>query len=313
TEADVAEALGISVGQLRHFSIHRERERVCHYVRFAIPKRTGGERVIMAPKKRMKGLLRQLNRDLVQKLPVHEAARGFVPGGSVRANAEPHVGRKYVIRLDIRDFFPTLHFGRVRGYLIAVGFGYAVATILAVLMTEAERQPVQIDNQVYQVPIGSRYCVQGAPTSPGLANAIFKRADRRLSQLAAKLEMNYSRYADDLTFSGDDESVVVELFRYAMLILTNEGFTLNLAKTRVMRASNAQRVTGATVNQVLGLSKKERKRLRAALHQNALAPDKSREPRTTLLGRLAWVQALNPTQAEVLRRDYERHHRSRPL
>ena len=210
-EDDVAGALGLSVKKLRHMSIHRYRETCPHYYVFAIPKRRGGERLIYAPKKELKVILQTLNVLLINKLPVSDAAHGFVKKRSVATNAREHIGKKLVVKFDLKDCFPTLHFGRVRGLFIALGYSYPVATTLAVLMTEAHRQPVKQDNKLYHIPVGDRYCVQGAPTSPGLCNAILLRMDNRLKGLAKKLGFTYTRYADDLSFSGDDENALKHL------------------------------------------------------------------------------------------------------
>src|SRR5262249_20100449 len=144
-EQDVAQALGLSVPRLRFFSIHRARERTCHYVTFAIPKRQGGERLIMAPKRELKTIQRQLVALLLSRLPASPHAHGFVRGRSIRSNAEPHRGKRVLVRLDLADFFPSVHVGRVRGLLLALGYSYPVAQTLAVLMTEAPRQRVEID------------------------------------------------------------------------------------------------------------------------------------------------------------------------
>jgi RNA-directed DNA polymerase len=108
----VAAALGIAEKTLRHYAIHRERERVCHYLQFAIPKRNGGERVILAPKRELKALQRKLNELLIAKLPVSEHAHGFRPGRSVATNAQVHAGQAALLKLDLQDFFPSLHVGR---------------------------------------------------------------------------------------------------------------------------------------------------------------------------------------------------------
>lgn len=300
TEDELARALGISVGILRAYSIHRERERVVHYVTFAIPKRSGGERLIMAPKRRLRAVLRTLDRELVSKLPVSEHAHGFRRGRSVATNAQPHVGKRVVVHLDLRDFFPSVHVGRVRGLLIAYGYSYPVAATLATLMTEAERQPVEIEGELFHVPVGSRHCVQGAPTSPGVCNAIALRLDRRLAGLARSRGWVYTRYADDLTFSGDDDSKVAGLVAQAREIVAAEGFELNRAKTQVMRRGGPQRVTGVTVNETLGLSRKERRRIRAAIHQ--LGNNPSPEALARVRGRVAWVHMLNADQAARLRK-----------
>ena len=295
TEGDVAKALGISVGELRHFAIHRSRERVEHYVTYAIPKRSGGQRIIHAPKARLKAILRKLQTELVGKLPVSEHAHGFVRGRSVRTGAAPHVGKRVVMRLDLREFFPTVTAARVRGYLLALGYGYPVAATLAVLATEAPRQRVEIDRTIFHVPVGPRTCVQGAPTSPGLCNAIVYKLDRRISALARRAGFSYTRYADDLTLSGDAVDAAHRLRKQVERVIREEGFEVNAAKTRVTTRGGAQRVTGVTVNRVLGLSRTERRRIRAMLHRNDPAQKRRVE------GLLAWVGMLNPGQAEALR------------
>jgi RNA-directed DNA polymerase len=305
SEDELAEALGISVKQLRHFSIHREADPVCHYVTFAIPKRNGSPRLIMAPKRRLKALQRELLRQLVEQLPVSEHAHGFRRKRSIRTGAEPHVGRPVVLRMDLKDFFPSVTFGRVRGLLVALGYSYPVATVLAVLMTEAPRQPVEIDGQILFTPVGPRHCVQGAPTSPGLCNAIALRLDRRLAGLARSFKWSYTRYADDLAFSGDDPAQCQALRAIAMRICREEGFQVNHDKTRIARQGQRQAVTGVTVNQTLGLSRKERRRLRAMIHrtrteiQNGTADPAQLN---SLRGKLAYLAMLNPEQAAKLRK-----------
>src|SRR5262245_35644050 len=108
TEADVAAALKLSTGQLRHLAQHRLTETTLHYVTFAVPKRSGGERLIHAPKRRLKGVLRALDRLLVAKLPKSEHAHGFVKGRSIASNAAPHVGKAVVVHFDLKDCFPTI-------------------------------------------------------------------------------------------------------------------------------------------------------------------------------------------------------------
>jgi RNA-directed DNA polymerase len=303
TEEDVAKALGISLKELWFFAIHRERERQPHYVTFAIPKRSGGKRLIMAPKRRLKLIQRRLLELLVEKLPVSEQAHAFRRGRSIRTGAEPHVGRRFVLKLDLKDFFPSITFARVRGFLIAYGYSYPVATTLAVLMTEAERQPVEIDGELFHVPVGLRHCVQGAPTSPGLCNALVLRLDRRLAGLARKRGLAYTRYADDLTFSGEFSREDAHRIRTMVVRIVGEaGFMVNQEKTKLMGKGSRQTVIGVVVNQVLGLSRRERRKLRAAQHQLHNLEDGSRvEQERCLTGKLAYLAMLNPQQALKLR------------
>jgi hypothetical protein len=302
-EADVAAALELELKTLQHLSTHSARERVLHYVTFAIPKRRGGERLIMAPKRRLKAVLRALNTLLVSKLPVSDYAHGFRRGRSVRSNAQPHVGKRVVLRLDLREFFPSIHFGRVRGLLVSLGYGYPVATVLATLMTEAPRQPVRVGAETFYPPAGSRACPQGAPTSPGLSNAVTMKLDHRLAGLARKRGFDYTRYADDLTFSGDDLAAAHALRLAAGRVIREEGFEVNAEKTLVMRASGRQQVTGVTVNRTLGLSRRERRTLRAALHRQAQQRAAGKADASLLAqlrGKLAYLSMLNPAQAARL-------------
>ena len=304
TEAEVAAALGISVGELRFFSIHRDKERVRHYVTFAVPKRSGGERVIQAPKARLKALQRKLLGLLVDRLPLAEPAHGFRVSRSIRTGAEPHVGQAVLVQMDLADFFPSVTFPRVRGLLIALGYGYPVAATLAALMTEAERQPVDVDGTIFHVPVGPRHCVQGAPTSPGLCNAVVVRLDRRLSGLARRAGFRYTRYADDITFSGTDPRRIGFLLVFARRVIESEGFRLNDAKTRVSRRGQRQVVTGVSVNDTLGLSRKARRRLRARIHHARSKATHDPAEAAAIEGHLAYVNMLNPGQAAALRRGW---------
>jgi RNA-directed DNA polymerase len=299
-EGEVATALGLTVKQLRHYSIHRQRETTPHYVTFAIRKQSGGQRLIHAPKRRLKAIQRTLHEQLASKLPVSRYAHGFRKGRSVATNAAPHVAKPVVIKLDIADCFPTIHFGRVRGLLIAYGYSYPVAQTLAVLMTESPRQPVEIDGTLFHVPVGPRVCVQGAPTSPALCNAILRRLDHRLAGLARKYGFDYTRYADDLTFSGHDLSKIKLMITIAARIAREEGLPLNTEKTRVLRAGQRQTVTGVVVNKKAGLSRQERRRLRAALHQRRHAENPDPVKNRQLEGKLAYLRMLNPAQADAL-------------
>ena len=303
TETALAAALELELKALRLFSTHSAKDRCAHYVTFAIPKRSGGERLIMAPKTRLKRLQRQLNALLVSKLPVSEYAHGFRSRYSVRTNAQPHVGKDVILRLDIKDFFGSIHVGRVRGLLIALGYGYPVATVLAALMTEAVRQPVVVGEARFFPPVGPRVCPQGAPTSPGLSNAVTVKLDRRLAGLARRYGFAYTRYADDLTFSGNDIAAAHALRLLAKRVVEEEGFIVNERKTQLRRSGSRQTVTGVVVNDVLGLSRQDRRRLRAAIHQYFrahAAGNADPAKRARLDGKVAYLSMLNAVQARQL-------------
>jgi RNA-directed DNA polymerase len=308
SEEQLASALGLSLSRLHYFACHRLDDQICHYVSFRIPKSSGGSRLIMAPKRELRALQRSLLEQLVEKLPMSEYAHGFQKGRSVATNAAPHVGKEIVIGMDLSDFFGSVTFARVRGFLVAMGYGYPVATSLALLMTEAPRQPVELDGQIHHTPVGRRYCVQGAPTSPAMCNALATRLDRRLAGLARSYGWRYTRYADDMSFSGDDDTAVGPLLSVTAEIVADEGFVLNDDKTRVMHSGRHQKVTGVTVNETLGLSRRERRKIRAMIHrlnQQRDAGELDPQEVEVLEGKLAWVEMLNPDQAAALRRDWD--------
>jgi len=300
SEADIAVALGIPLRLLQHLTVHRARERVAHYVTFAVPKRNGGERIIHAPKRRLKAVLRKLNELVLKKLPVSDAAHGFITGRSIATNAAPHVGKAVVLRFDIKDCFPSIHFGRVRGLFISLGYSFPVANVLALVMTESPRQLVEAEGRVYNVPTGPRVCVQGAPTSPALCNAVLLKLDHRLTGLARKHGFAYTRYADDLTFSGNGLTKIALLMKVVPKLVAEEGFVINADKTRVMRSGRRQTVAGVVVNKEMGLSRQTRRVLRAAIHNEKTHPSGDAHRQRQLHGVLAYLYMLNPNQAQAL-------------
>jgi RNA-directed DNA polymerase len=147
--------------------------------------------------------------------------------------------------------------------------------------------------------------VQGAPTSPGICNALLLRLDRRLAGLAKKHTLNYTRYADDLSFSGDLPREAAQKIRLtASRIIEQEGFTVNAAKTRLMGQGTRQSVTGVVVNHTLGLSRQERRKLRATIHRLSRTPetDATGPAYASLQGKLAYLAMLNPQQADALQK-----------
>ncbi len=201
TPQQLAEALGLSVAQLRWLAYHRDAATRIHYRRFVIPKRGGGERAIWAPLPKLKAAQHWILHHIAEKLPVHGASHGFLSGRSTLTNATTHTNARVVVKMDVKDFFPTVTLSRVRGIFRKAGYRKQVATLLALLCTESPREVTELDGQTYYVALGPRCLPQGAPTSPALTNTLCLRLDRRLTGLAKKLGWRYTRYADDLTFS----------------------------------------------------------------------------------------------------------------
>jgi len=263
----LADALGLDRGQLRFLCYERTVSAVTHYARFQVPKKTGGTRIISAPMPRLKAVQRWLLDHVLEAPAMHDAAHGFAPGRSIVSNARPHVGAGIVVNLDLSDFFPTIVYPRVKGLFVALGYGESTATALALLCTEADKTQILLGGERLYVAEGPRRLPQGAPTSPALSNLLCRRLDRRLAGLARKRGFVYTRYADDLTFSGARDADVGILLRDAHRIIVDEGFVVRPDKTRVLRRGGKQEVTGLTVNDRLGVDRKTLRRFRALLHQ----------------------------------------------
>lgn len=266
---DLAKAMEIGVGELRFLTFNRKASKITHYRRFTVPKKTGGQREIAAPMPRLKKAQTFLLRQILEKLPVHTAAHGFRAGRSILGNAGPHVGKAVVINFDLKDFFPSLTFVRVKGLFRSLGYGEPVAILLALIATEPEIDTVELDGQTWHLHRGPRRLPQGSPASPAITNLICRRLDRRLDGLATKLGFVYTRYADDLTFSAEKKEApaIHQLLRRVKNIVEHEDFVLHPRKTRVMHRGRRQEVTGLTVNSRLAVDRKERRRFRALLFQ----------------------------------------------
>lgn len=269
TAQEVAHAMGITVPELRFLTFHRPVSRVCHYQRFYVPKRTGGLRLISAPMPRLKRAQHWILDHVLALLPVHESAHGFIRGRSIVTNAGPHVAQSIVINLDLKDFFPSIRYPRVRGLFQSFGYSPQVATLFALLCTELPTDKVEIDGLHFYVQNGVRHLPQGAPSSPMLTNLLCRRLDKRLMGLAQKWGFRYTRYADDMTFSVDIDHVqhlgcLLSGVRY---ILAQEDFTLHPKKQRIMRASRRQEVTGIVVNHHPTVCRETLHRFRSTVYQ----------------------------------------------
>ncbi|MCB9598812.1 MAG: RNA-directed DNA polymerase [Sandaracinus sp.] len=311
TPADVAAHLGVEVPRLRFLAFHQEAAQTTHYVQFEVPKRSGGTRTLAAPKPGIAAAQERILETILAKLPLDEAAHGFVTGRSTVTNARPHQGRDLVINLDLKDFFPSVTFPRVRGLFRSFGYSPAVATILALLCTESPRRELSYDGRSYQVAVGARALPQGACTSPAISNLVARKLDRRLRGLAAKHGLAYTRYADDLTFSADADKRGELGMTLARLrhVIEDEGFALNPKKVRVQRKGGRQTVTGIVVNEPtkLGLPREEVRRLRAILHAakttGLQAQNRAGHPdfRAHLAGKIAYLAMIDPARARTLR------------
>jgi RNA-directed DNA polymerase len=267
-ENELATALNIPLKELRFLAFNRKVATVSHYRKFYIPKKSGGKRLISAPMPRLKQVQYWILENIFNKVPVHQAVHGFLLAHSIISNAQQHVGKAVVLNIDVKDFFPSIHFKRVKGLLQHLGYAEKIATILALICTEAVTEEVAIDGKNYFVQKGDRVLPQGAPTSPAITNILCYKLDKRLQGIAAKHQCQYTRYADDITFSSNDETTSVQQLLWRIKrVLKEEGFTVHPEKIRIMRKGSRQEVTGIVVNEKLSINRKKLRQFRAVLHQ----------------------------------------------
>ena len=280
----------------------------------------GPDRLIEIPKAQLRGIQRRLHRELLAHIPVHDAAHGFVRGRSPLTHAQLHAGRAAVLRIDLEQFFAGIDAARVAALFRLVGYAPAVATLLAGLCTNNVPTAVLASAPHCPLPFEDRmrlrhaHLPQGAPSSPALANALAWRLDVRLSAWAARRGLAYSRYADDLTLSGDGIGHRALRRRAAAVVSIVEdcGFRVNHRKTCCFGAQHSQRVTGLVVNAHPNIARADYDRLKAILTR-CVRHDPATENReghadfrAWLQGRVAWCASVNPRRGEKLQRLFAR-------
>ena len=269
TLADLRKLLNVkSPNQLGFFLLASDHKNG-PYTTHTIPKRDGTERKICAPKKQLKWVQKQILRHILSKVPPHSAAHGFVNGRSTVSNASPHVGAELVVKFDLKDFFPTVHYFRVMGLFASLG--YPVDNCMFGTDDESRQIAPVLARLCCYTPDpkewGTATLPQGAPTSPAISNLVCRRLDARLEGLAEVNKGVYTRYADDLTFSFKTaEGLSLGRFRWWVdQVCQQEGFTVNQEKFRVIRDSQRQMVTGIVVNEAVRVPRELRRELRAIL------------------------------------------------
>jgi RNA-directed DNA polymerase len=250
------------------------------YNRYPIAKKSGKKRWIEAPLDPLKEIQNTLLHTLFYTFPVHDCAHGFIPQRSILTHAQKHVGQPFVFTLDLVDFFPSTHRTLIKSHL---------TPLLTPHLTSVQQ------DLVIDLCLLNKRLPQGAPTSPYLSNLVFKSFDINLEQWAQKYHLNYSRYADDLSFSG---AHVPQNFYKSILSLVYP-YRINPQKTRVYGRGTRQVVTGLVVNDRVNLPRPQRRVLRALAHKlktqgleavlahNIWTHDE-------LSGHLAWLAQIDP-------------------
>lgn len=316
TPQELADWLQLPLGRLA-WLVHRfdenqhpADERKAHYHFRWLKKRSGGKRLIESPKPTLKRIQQRILREILDRLPPHSSAHGFVAGRSIRTNAAPHAGRHVLVRFDLENFYPSVCFSRVVAIFRSLGYSREAAIWLARLTTSA--LPGSASGwKIWSPELEDylrRHLPQGAPTSPALANLSAFSLDLRLAGLARTFGAQYTRYADDLTFSGDDRFLrsLAVFIPLVEKIVRSERFRMNKSKRRVSRSNQRQQVTGVVVNRHPNVCRRDYDRLKAVLTNCVRrGPSTQNHARHAdfaahLRGSIAHVAHLNPARGGKL-------------
>ncbi|OKH30196.1 RNA-directed DNA polymerase [Nostoc calcicola FACHB-389] len=259
---DIADLLEVSYSRLVYHIYLVEPDK--RYKTFEISKKSGGIRQISTPITALKIIQKKLNQVLQTVYEIKPSVHGFVTGKNIVTNAQAHTKKRYVLNLDLTDFFPSINFGRVRGMFMATPYGLHpdVATVLAQICCHNNQLP------------------QGAPTSPIVTNMICAKMDSQLQRLAKEYKATYTRYADDITFSttlpkfpeelayivAEEDVDTVFIGNRLLSIINDNGFEVNNHKNRLQVKGNHQEVTGLTTNLFPNVDRKYVRQVRAMLH-----------------------------------------------
>lgn len=322
--AALADWLHIDPGHLEWFAdlkgLGRQKidTRLFHYHYRLLTKQSGNIRLIEAPKPCLKTLQQKILAQILDPVPSHPAVHGFIKGRSIKTFVTPHTGRRIVLKMDLQNFFPSIAAARIQTIFRTAGYPESVADRLGGICTNAAPRSIWNQTSLSLDPIRLKearalysrpHLPQGAPTSPALANLCAYRMDCRLSGLAQSVGTKYTRYADDLAFSGEEslEHCVERFSTHVAAIVQEEGFHVNHRKTRIMRQGVRQHLAGLTANQHPNISRAGFDILKATLI-NCVRLDPESQNRDShphfrlhLEGRISFIQSINPARGRRLR------------
>ena len=278
-----------------------------YYTHYFIKKKRGGHRRIVAPHSNIKVIQEWIKTYILDKVPISSCAMGFAKGRSIVDNAKIHEDQEVILNLDLSNFFETIGLRRIYGVFKSLGYVPNVAMELANICTASipndlfSSMPAQEAKRLWNISKREPVLAQGAPTSPGISNIVCRRLDKRLSGLANRYGVNYSRYADDITFSGKAENM--PNVRVIRKIIENEKFIINWNKVGKYGRGQKQMVTGLLINGGVRIPKKYKKEIYrhlyfcqkygAVSHFNRIAPGKG-YGKDWLLGKIRFVHSVEP-------------------
>ena len=281
--------LAALVGYKREFLKKAALHTYYFYRDFDITKKNGKKRAISEPLPSLKEIQVWILKDILEKVPVNPFAKAYKPKTSLTENLKFHKNQPKVFTLDLENFFPSIKIELVEKVFLELGYSKMVSNLLTKLCTRDNALP------------------QGAPTSPYLSNLIFKEADALIADFCKQQKIRYTRYADDLTFSGDfDEN---ELLNLVTKSIENLNLHINQSKTKLMTPDKRQTVTGIVVNDKPQVAFNKRNELRQAMYyikkfgfdeHRVYKEIKQANYLEHLLGKINFVLQINPQDAEFM-------------
>lgn len=258
-----------------------------NYTTFRLPKKSGGYRQIAHPNGPLKAVQRWILTNILDKLHTTPNCHGFARGSKLKHHAEQHNGANSILSLDIENFFPSISVAQITNVFRVAGYCSAAASMLARLCTYLGALP------------------QGAPSSPKLANLTCSRMDRRLARFAAEREFVYTRYADDMSFSGASAGALAKAKPFIVHIIQDSGFRLNQGKTRLAGPGRALKITGLIVSSDgVGIGRQILRKMRARIHHVHTGVDEVGV--AGIQGWLDFISDVDPTRYRMLIKYIER-------
>ncbi len=278
TIKDLSREIGLNYAYLISFIAKSDKM----YFSYYILKASGKLRVIDSPNFEMKAIQAWILRNVLEDIPISDRAMGFVKGKSIKNNARLHLHSKFVLTIDISNFFNTIKFGQVKGIF------------------DKRFKNAELSKSLTKLCTFKKYLPQGAVSSPTISNIIFKPIDDEIEKLCNKKNVNYSRYADDLSFSSNDILKLNELYLDLVNIIKKYKFSVNKRKTRYLTGKNRIQVTGLILNSGrLTIGRNRKRLLRAKLYSYFSSKNKTIDKKV-LLGELAFLRDIEPNYYKIM-------------
>lgn len=254
------------------------------YYSYYLKKKNGKNRIIDSPNSELKAIQAWILRNILEKIEININAVGFVKGKGIKVNADYHVNNRYILCIDIKDFFNTIK----------------ISKVFEVFKKYYNYKEDETSSDLSKLCTYKGYLPQGAVTSPALSNIIFKQVDDEIEEICNSLDVCYSRYADDLSFSNGNVRRLEELKTQVEKILNKNGYFLNTKKTRLLRGAGRKAVTGIILNSGRPTIGRERKRIIRSMIYNYLIKKEKSVNVNQLLGYLAFLRDIEPQYYEKM-------------